>query len=124
MATLALLQEMATQNAARAPGHMNTNQVMGKGRGLVDQLPSYPASGMRRARVGNPGPHSFSEPPLCPPYTKPPCLIRDPLETLPSSSDSSLDSDSDSGPPSLDSITDFEFPESGYEASNLTSISH
>ena len=110
-ATLALMGEMITQNVARVPGHRNANTVMGRGRGLTDQIPSYPTSGVGRAKVRNPVPHPYSEPPLCPSYTKPQCLIRDPLENLPSSpcspdhSDSSLEN-SDSRPPSLESITD------------------
>ena len=48
-ATLALMREMITQTVAGAPGHPNANTVMGRGRGLTDQLPSYPTSGMGRA---------------------------------------------------------------------------
>ena len=81
-AILAVLREMVACNAARAPGQRNANQIVGRG-GLAD---NYPTPGMGRARARNPGPHSFPEPLLCPPYTWPQCLCRDPIETLPSSS--------------------------------------
>ena len=110
--------EMIAQNAARAPGQRNANQIVGRGRGLAD---NYPTPGMGRARARNPGSHSFSEPPLCPPYTQPQCLCRDHLETLPSSPENS--DSSDSRPPSLESIMDPEPPELGYVASNSASNS-
>ena len=102
-ATLALMGEMIAQNAARAPGQRNANQIEGRGRGLAD---NYPTPGMGRVRARNPGPHSFSEPPLCPPYTQPQCLCRDPLETLHSFPEN-LDS-SDSGLPFFESIMDLK----------------
>ena len=86
----------------------------GKGRDLGDLNNSYPTSGMGRARVRNPGPH-FPEPLLCLPYTRPQCLCRDTLDTQPSSPNSDGPS-SDSGPSSLESITDPKSLELGYEA--------
>ena len=129
VATLALLHEMATQNAARTPGPEHQTR-RGRERGLHyllghDHDENYPTSGMGRARVRNPGSHS--EPPVCLPYMCLQCLCRDLLENIPCSSslensDSSSDS-SDSGPPSLESITHPEPPEFDYDASNLASSS-
>ena len=78
---------------------------------------------MGRARVRNPGPHSFPEPLLCLLYTWPQCLCRDTLDTPPGSLNSDGPS-SDSGPPSLESITNPESLELGYEASDTTSDSN
>ena len=106
-ATLVLMGGMVAHNAARAPGQMNPNQIVGRGRGLADLNNSYPTSRMGRARVRNLGPH-LPEPLLCFPYTWPQCLCRDTLDTPPSPPNS--DSDTTSRPPSLESITDTKSP--------------
>ena len=78
-ATLALLHEMATQNATRTLGPIH-QITRGRGGGLNHLLgydnnhdENYPSSGMGRARVRNPGP-CFPEPMLHFPYTWPQCL--------------------------------------------------
>ena len=78
---------------------------------------------MGTARVRNPGPHSFPEPPLHLHSHGPQCLCRDTLDTPPGSLNSDGPSN-DSGPPSLEFITDPESLESGYEASDSTSDSN
>ena len=120
-ATLALLEEMVTLKSTRVPGQRHSNVVVQRRRSsasLVD-LNRYPISGMGRAKVQYPGPWLLPKPPLCLPYTWPQCLLqnRDTLDQPPHSPQSD-GSSSDSGPPSLELITDLKTPESDYEASN------
>ena len=67
VATLDLLQEIATQNAVSTPGCIHPNPTVGRGRVFADPLNnSYSPSGLGGARVRNPGLCSFPKPPLCP----------------------------------------------------------
>ena len=99
---------------------------MGRSLADINSDINDPFPSMGRARTRNPSPHSHVEPLLHSPYLWPQCLCRCrcPLNA-PSSPPSSESADSTftSGPPSLESITDPEPPESGYEASGSVSNS-
>ena len=124
VATLALMHEMAMQNATRTLGpRQHTRRRRGRGLNYHDQNEDYPTSGMGRARVRNPSPHSLPEPLFHLPYTWSQCLCRCILPAPPSPSSSESKTDSTSRPPSLESITDPEPPESGYEVSGIVSNS-
>ena len=133
VATLALLKEMAVHNAMGIPG---PRQQRGRGRGLTYYYhDDQPATSMGKARVRNLSTCPPPEPPLHLPYTWSQCLCRcrHDLPALPSPpcaesapprpSSAGSDMDSTSGPPSLETVTGPDSPESGYEASNSASIS-
>ena len=120
VATLALFHELATQT----PGPRQQTR-RGMGRGLNDHNwdEDYLTSGMGRARVRNPSPHPLPDPPLHLPYTWPSVCVGVTCLPHPVLPCSESETDSTSGPPSLESINDPEPPESGYEASGSTSNS-
>ena len=126
-ATLALLSELVAQNTIRMPGPRNPHPM---GRVLAninsDNIDPFPSMCIARAR--NSGPCPCVEPSLHLPYYKWPqclCRCRCPLNVPPHppSSESETDSTSTSGPPSLESITDLQPPESGVEGSGSASNS-
>ena len=128
--TLALLSEMVVQK-------LSEHQILDMGRGLagITSNTNDTSPSLGRARSRNPRPHPHVETPLCLPYSWPQCLCKcrcdlppqpDPPCADPPQPDPLVLSQTkfnETGPPSLDTVSGPDSPQSGYEASNLASTS-